>query len=156
MTRLQMLVTIACAALLASGFAMGGEIYKWVDENGNVHYEDRPVGEGEIERVVDIRSRNTDDAVVAARVYEQRRARAAARQFKSEAPEGMSKEEQREEQQARRQKCQSYRDQLQAFLEAPRMYRENEAGERDYLGDNEIIAARSKVEDKVREYCGAS
>ena len=81
MTRLQMLVTIACAALLASGFAMGGEIYKWVDENGNVHYEDRPVGEGEIERVVDIRSRNTDNAVVAARVYEQRRARAAARQF---------------------------------------------------------------------------
>ena len=156
MTRLQTLVTIACAALLASSFAMGGEIYKWVDENGNVHYEDRPVGQGEIERVVDIRSRNTDNAVVAARVYEQRRARAAAQHIESEAPEGMSKEELREEQQARRQKCQSYRDQLQAFLEAPRMYRENEAGERDYLDDAEIMAARSRVEDKVQEYCSAS
>jgi hypothetical protein len=156
MNRLQLTISIACAALLSSGLAMGGEIYKWIDENGNVHYEDRPIGAGNVERVADVRSRSTDTVAVAARVDEQRKARAAARQVESEAPEGMSKEEVRAEQQARREKCQSYRDKLQAFLTAPRMYEETAAGERDYLDDDEIMAARSRVEEKIEEYCGAS
>ena len=156
MNRLRLPTTIAFAALLASGLAMGGEIYKWVDENGNVHYEDRPIGQGDIERVVEIRSRNTDSAAVTARVNEQRKERAAARQVESEAPEGMSKEELRAEQQARHQKCQSYREQLQAFLTAPRMYEQDEAGERNYLDEDQIMERRSKVEDKIQEYCGAS
>ncbi|MDJ0812828.1 MAG: DUF4124 domain-containing protein [Woeseiaceae bacterium] len=156
MNRLRLPTAIACAALLASGIAMGGEIYKWVDEDGNVHYEDRPTGDGNIERVVEVRTRNTDNAAVAARVDEQRKARAAARQVESEAPEEMSKEELRAEQQARHDKCQSYRAQLQAFLTAPRMYEEDEAGERNYLDDEQILAARSDVEEKIQEYCGAS
>ncbi len=149
-------ITIACAALLASGLAVGGEIYKWVDENGNVHYEDRPLGETNVEHVAEVRSRNTDTAAVAALVDDQRKARAAAAQVESEAPEEMSKQELREEKQARHEKCQSYRAKLQAFLTAPRMYDEDEAGERSYLEEDEIMAARSKVEEKIQEYCGAS
>ena len=156
MNRLRLPITIACAALLASGLAMGGEIYKWIDENGNVHYEDRPIGEANVERVVEVRSRNTDTAAVAARVDEQRKARAAARQVEAEAPEGMSKEELRAEQQARHDKCQSYRAQLQAFLTAPRMYEQDAAGERNYLDEEQLMARRSKVEEKIQEYCGAS
>jgi hypothetical protein len=155
MNRLRLPMTIACAALLASGVAVAGEIYKWIDENGNVHYEDRPVGEANVERVTAVRTRNTDSAAVAARVSEQRKARAAARQVAAEAPPEMSKEELRAEQQARHDKCQSYRAKLQAFLTAPRMYEEDEAGERNYLEEDEILAARSKVEEKIEEYCGA-
>ena len=139
MNRLQLTISIACAALLSSGLAMGGEIYKWIDENGNVHYEDRPIGESNVERVVDVRTRNTDTVAVAARVDEQRKARAAARQVESEAPEEMSKEDLRAEQQARQQQCQSYRDKLQAFLTAPRMYREDAAGEREYLEEDDSL-----------------
>ena len=40
---------IACAAFLVSGPAVAGEIYKWVDEDGNVHYEDRPIGKTDVE-----------------------------------------------------------------------------------------------------------
>ena len=54
MNRLRLPITFACATLLASGLAAGGEIYKWIDENGNVHYEDRPIGEGNVERVVEV------------------------------------------------------------------------------------------------------
>ena len=155
MNRLRLPMTVACAALLASGLAMGGEIYKWVDENGNVHYEDRPSTEANVERVAEVRSRNTDDAAVAARIEEQRKARAAARQVAAEAPPEMSKEELRAEQQARHEKCQSYRAQLQTFLSARRIYEEDEAGERNYLEEDDIMAARSKVEEKIQEYCGA-
>lgn len=156
MNTLRLPIFIACAALLASGLAVGGEIYKWVDENGNVHYEDRPIGETNVERVVDVRSRNTDEAAVAARVDEQRKARAAANQVESEAPEEMSREELRAEQQARHEKCQSYRAQLQSFLASTRLYREDENGERSYLDEDQTMAARARVEGKIQEYCGAS
>ena len=155
MKRLRLPLTVACAAMLASGLATGGEIYKWIDENGNVHYEDRPIGEANVERVVEVRSRNTDRAAVAARVEEQRKALAAARQVEAEAPAEMSEEELRAEKQARHERCQSYRAKLQAFLTAPRMYEEDEAGERNYLEEDEIMARRSRVEDKIKEYCGA-
>jgi hypothetical protein len=135
---------------------MGGEIYKWIDENGNVHYEDRPIGAGNVERVAEVRSRNTDTVAVAARVEGQRKARAAAQQVDSEAPGDMSKEDLRAERQARHEQCQSYRNKLQAFLTAPRMYEQDAAGERSYLDEDEIMAARSKVEEKIQEYCGAS
>ena len=35
-------VGLALAALLASGPAAGGKLYKWVDEKGEVHYTDTP------------------------------------------------------------------------------------------------------------------
>ncbi len=156
MNRLRLPTMIACAALLTSGLAVGGEIYKWVDENGNVHYEDRPLGEANVERVVTVRSRNTDNAAVAARVDDRRKAQAAAAQVESEAPEEMSKEDLRAEKQARHEKCQTYRAQLQTFLTAPRMYKEDEGGERSYLDEDQIMEARSKVEAQIQEYCGAS
>ena len=148
MNRLRLPITIACATLLASGLAMGGEIYKWID--------DRPIGAGNVERVAEVRSRNTDTVAVAARVEGQRKARAAAQQVDSEAPGDMSKEDLRAERQARHEQCQSYRNKLQAFLTAPRMYEQDAAGERSYLDEDEIMAARSKVEEKIQEYCGAS
>ena len=147
-------IAIACAALMASGLAVSGEIYKWTDEDGNVHYEDRPIGKTDMEHV-NIMSRNTDNSVVQARVDADREARAAARQAASEAPAEMSKEELRAEQQERQEKCQTYRAQMQTFLSAPRMYKEDAAGERQYLDENEIMAARSKVEEQIQEYCGA-
>ncbi len=146
-------VAIACAALLAGGIAAAGEIYKWVDEDGNVHYEDRPTGEGQIEHV-DIVSRNTNDADVRARVDAYREARAVKEQVAAEAPPEMSKEEVRAEQQARAEKCQMYRDRLEGFLRSTRLYEESDDGDRNYLSEEEIMAARAKVEDQIQEYCG--
>ena len=147
-------ITIACAALMASGLAVGGEIYKWTDDDGSIHYEDRPVGTTDMEHV-DVRSRNTDNTVVQARVDADREARAASRKVASEAPPEMTREEIRAEQQARQEKCQQYRSQLESFLRSQRLYKEDDAGERQYLSEDEIMAARSRVEGQIQEYCGA-
>jgi hypothetical protein len=154
MMKYRLPITIACAALMASGLAVAGEIYKWTDEDGNVHYEDRPVGKTDMEHV-DVVSRNTDNTVVQARVDADRAARAASRQVASEAPAEMTKEEVRAEQQARQEKCMQYRSQLQSFLRSQRLYKEDDAGERAYLSEDEIMAARSRVEGQIQEYCGA-
>lgn len=154
MIKLRLPITVACAVLLVSGMAVAGEIYKWTDADGYVHYEDRPIGETDMQHV-DIISRNTDNSVVQARLDADREARATARQVASEAPPEMTREEIRAEQKARQEKCQQVRGQLQTFLQSNRIYKEEEGGERQYLSEDEVMAARSKVEGQIQEYCGA-
>jgi len=131
MTNTRLLLTVSLAALLASGLAVAGEIYKWTDDDGSVHYEDRPTGDAN------------------------RKARDAARQVASEAPPEMTREEIRAEQQKRKDECQKYRDQLQSFLRSQRLYQEDEAGDRAYLSEEDVMAARTRVEGQIQEYCGS-
>ena len=152
MSRYVLMLTLA-AALAASADALSGEIYKWTDENGNVHYEDRPTGDSEVERV-NIVSRSTDNSAVQASI-EARRERVAAREearvkkaeAAAEAAEAQAELEQR------KQRCEQSRARLEAFLRSQRLYREDESGERTYLGEEEILAARAKVQDQINEYC---
>lgn len=154
MSIFRLVLTVMFAALLASGLAVAGEIYKWTDDNGDIHYEDRPTGDTEIVRL-DLRSKNTDNTVVQARLDEDRKARDAARQVASEAPPEMSKEEIRAEQKKRQEQCQMYRDRLESFLRSQRLYQEDTSGERQYLSEDETMAARSKVEGQIQKYCGS-
>lgn len=152
MTRNALLI-IAAAALITSGTAVAGEIYKWTDADGNVHYEDRPTADAPIERLT-IASRNTDNTVVQARLEADREARAAANQVASEAPPEMTREEIRAEQAERQERCVEARDRLEQFLSSQRLYREDESGEREYLEEDEVQAARTRVEGQIKEYCG--
>ncbi len=152
MKRYSLLITFA-AALITSGTAIAGEIYKWTDADGNVHYEDRPTFGAPIERLA-IASKKTDNSAVQARLEANREARATAEQVASEAPPEMSREEVRAEQQKRTEQCQMYRARLESFINSQRLYREDDAGERVYLEEKEILAARTRVEEQIKEYCG--
>jgi hypothetical protein len=154
MTRYRLIPAAVVAALALSGGAVAGQIYKWVDENGNVHYEDRPTNSAQVARM-DIRSRPTDSDAVQARVDAQREANAVREQVRSEAPPEMSKAELRAEQEERARKCQMYRDRLEAFERSTRLYKEDESGERQYLDDEQVQAARARVEEQIEEYCGS-
>jgi len=154
MKHYRLVLTVAMAALMASGMAVAAEIYKWTDADGNVHYEDRPTGGAVVERL-DVVSNNTDNTVVLARLDAVRKARDSARQVASEAPPEMSKAEIRAEQEQRQAQCQMYRDRLDGFLRSQRLYTQNDAGDRQYLGEDEVMAARSRVEEQIQEYCGS-
>ena len=65
--RLPITTALCMLALLFSGPAVAGEVYKFVDAQGNVHYGDRPSGDPEEERL-DVVSRATDPAAVQASV----------------------------------------------------------------------------------------
>ena len=154
MTRLRYLLVVSITALLASGLAVASEIYKWTDEDGNVHYVDRPTGQPDETRL-DIYSARTDNAAVQARVQQRRESRAAAEQAASEAPDEMSKEDLRAEQQKRQEQCEKYRARLERYLQSQRLYKEDGTGERVYLDEEQTLAARARVEEQIKEYCGS-
>lgn len=154
MKHYRLVFTVSVAALLFGGATVAGEIYKWVDEDGNAHYEDRPIADADIERLK-IASRNTDNEAIQARQRADREARAAARQVAAEAPTEMSKQEVRAEQEKRQEQCQIYRDRLVQFSRSQRLFEEGEDGERKYLDDAETETAHNRVQQQIDKYCGA-
>ena len=85
MTHFRPVLVLALAALITGGTSVAGEIYKWTDDQGNVHYEDRPIAKPpvEVERL-DVVSRNTNPTIVQARVDADREARDADQHRQSE------------------------------------------------------------------------
>ena len=148
---------IAVALMLAvtvAGPATAGDIFKWTDEDGNVHFGDVPVS-AESEKVA-IQSRPTNPAHVQAMV--QTRADAAAKGAEEQAsatPAGPSPEELQAQTDARAEKCSKYRAQLQKYVTSRRLYRQDENGERVYLDEEETQAARERVENQVQDYCSS-
>ena len=152
MQRFALMLTVA-VTLTASGVALSGEIYKWTDEEGNVHYEDRPLGGEATERVA-IVSRATNSSNVQASI-DARRDRVAARdEAKAQRAEAESEAAKAQaEAEDRKQKCSQARARMENYLQSQRLYREDENGERSYLDEKQILEARAKAQEKIQEYC---
>lgn len=139
-------------AMLMAGSALSGEIYKWTDADGNVHYEDRPLGEG-VERV-DVISSNTDSAQVQAAIKAQRERETARLEARAKRDEdAKAKLEAQAEAEQRAAKCQENRERMESYLASRRLYKQDENGERVYLNDDETMAARAQVQDQIQKYC---
>lgn len=145
--------TASLLALTATSVIFASDIYKWTDEEGNVHYGDKPMVNAQPERVA-IDSAPTDPA----RIMAMNQARAQARTESAEAAaataeQGPSADELRAEAEERAQKCAKSRQQMQTFVASRRLYREDESGERVYLDEDQTMEARKRVEDQITEYC---
>ena len=151
------ILAIAMTLTLAvSGVAVASDIYKWVDEDGNVHYGDKPVS-NESERVA-IESRPTDRARVQSQYQAAAQARAENRDARAQADEESreAEEDLRAQAEERRQKCEASRATMQRFVTSRRIYTQDESGERVYMDDAQMQAARERVENDINEYCNNS
>ncbi len=148
----RLVIALTTLVLALGGPALANEIYKWTDDEGNVHYGDRPSGEPTEERVF-ISYKRTDGAAVQARVAARRENDEIRREARAD--EARSEEEIRAEREDRKKKCDDYRAKLETLVTSRRLYREDENGERVYLEDNEREDARQRAEELVAEYCGS-
>ena len=149
----------ATAALLALALtvpaaALASDIYKWVDEDGVVHFGDRPAGDADVE-LLQVASEPTNPAEVRARV-EARRSASAEPAADPTGAQDLTEEEIEAQERERAEKCTLFKERLQKFLTSRRLYREDENGERVYLDEEETLAARAEVQEKVLEYCNAA
>lgn len=153
MQRTSTTALILTLTLIAASSAAAGEIYMWTDEDGNAHYEDRP-SEGAI-RLTSIESKSTDNSRVQAMLRARRDNRAAADEAAANQPQGPSEEELRAAAKQRAGQCMTFRGRLEKLITSRRLYRQDESGERVYLGDDAMQAARAKVQSQVEEYCSS-
>ena len=140
-------LTASIACLLVTAPALANDIYKYVDEDGTVHYVDRPTGAPTEERVAFVSQRNAGAPRSNDSGPDWRERREARQEAQKAADEEAN-------QQAERAKlCQESRDRLQQYNQARRLYRNGEDGERVYLSDAEVQEARQKVVDLIEENC---
>lgn len=144
---------VAGLAMAASTTTVAGDIYKWTDADGNVHFGDRPSGVASEERLA-INSRSTNPDRVRSIVQARNDARAARNEAgAAKRADEPTPEELRAAAQERADKCDTYKERLQKFLTSRRLYREDESGERVYLDEEETLAARAQVQEQVVAYC---
>jgi len=149
----QLTASLVAFALTAATAVYAEEIYKWTDDDGNVHYGDRPSGSPTEERL-QISSSRTSSSAVSRRVQSYQDATAAreeAREERKSAEASAAAERQAAEEQAQR--CAQMRAQLKTMLEARRVYREGDDGERVYLDEQQRDDARAKAEEQISENC---
>jgi hypothetical protein len=136
--------TLILSVALASA-ASANEIYKWTDEDGNVHYTDKPIDQTS-ERL-NIASSSTNNEAVRAETQARLDRQSEAAEAAANAPKGPTAKEPRAD------KCAMYQARLTKFTQSRRLYREDEDGERVYLDEADTQKTRDKAEDQVREYC---
>jgi hypothetical protein len=149
----RIVLTCTIAAMTVSMGAMANEIYKWTDADGTVHYEDRPTGAATEVRL-DITYRSTDRSAVQKRIQSRVDAQTARDEAQSVA--AIAEQEEAENaaaEQQRKERCERSRARLETYMQARRVYRTGENGERVYLDDTQRQEARQKVEAQIAEFC---
>ena len=153
--KIQRIMTgFAALAITISSGAMADVIYKWTDEDGHVHYEDRPSGQPSEERLLFSYNR-TNNAAVQDRIQTRRDTTATRREANAEAEaDKQTASERRAAAKDKLAKCQDYRARLKVMIESRRVYREDDAGERVYLDGTARAEARTQAEELIKETCG--
>ena len=128
-------------AVSSAGIAFAGDIYKWTDENGNIHFGDHPTPEVSKEPLA-IESLLADTSKI--------QANAAVIE-----PVGDTLEELRAQALDREEKCATNKARLKRLLTSRRLYRKDENGVSVYLDEDESFVERERVQNQVMEYCNS-
>ena len=95
----KLVISTLVATIATVNLASASEIYKWTDDEGNVHYTDTP--QGDPSERLDIQSRSTDNMVVAQQTQARLDRQEAHRKELANAPQGQTPEELRADRQNR-------------------------------------------------------
>ncbi|WP_252270952.1 DUF4124 domain-containing protein [Pseudomonas subflava] len=134
-------------ALLVPGLA-GAEIYRWTDAQGRVHFGEKPGGNGAEQVQVKPQVVERDEAT---RQREQR----TQQYFDARRDERAAADARAAEVHAERSKeCGELRNSLAQIQRGGRYFTTDAAGERQYIDEADVEAARSRLSSRIAERCG--
>lgn len=136
--------------LMAAGWVHAAGVYKWTDEQGRVHYGERPPSAEQAEQV-EIENRPSPRQYSDAERRESQRR--LLQSFEQERLEREAAAQESAEKKAERQrKCHIARDRLKTYRRS-RLYDLDAQGRRRVLNDAEYQAAIAETEAAVRRFC---
>ena len=145
---------IALIVLLFST-SLSAEVFRWVDENGKVHFGDRPPM-GQKTETLDLPK--GPDQSQAPLVSDEERKLRQRKLVKMLEEERLAKEQAKQEAAAeakeKEQHCIRFKNRLAYLDRYTHIYNEREDGTRDYMSDEEMDAYRARVKEQYRQECG--
>ena len=151
MLRTLLMLTAAAAAFAAGPAA--ADVYKFKDDHGNVLYTDKPATLP-AERL-NIQSQKTDTVAVQTRAQEEAKRLQDADKANQQAA-GQSKDQQQATQLSATQKaeqCTKARQRYDTYMNSQRLYQQSGDGERKYLSEEELNAARASAKASMDVMC---
>ncbi|WP_226703528.1 DUF4124 domain-containing protein [Microbulbifer elongatus] len=137
---------LGCALLAVN--ASAGELYRWVDADGKVHFGDRPPVEAKAESLEgQLKPINSADPTRKQNFPDSRRADQLERDYAARMQSEQSKA--RRQQQAA---CAQARKQL-SILKGP-VYFVDEQGNESTISERQRVVEARKLEAQIRQYCG--
>lgn len=135
--------------LILPGIAHG-DIYKWVDSKGEVHYSDQPVPKADAKKL-DVSPPPPTEGQAGASLADKEMA-FRKRQVEREEAQKKQQEQQAEARQ-KQDNCQSARGNLRTLEAGGRIFSYNEKGDRVYLDDQARQKAIGKAQKEVETWC---
>jgi len=146
-------VAFSLALTLSVMSAASADVYRYVDSRGNVQYTDKPALLPA--QKLAVQSRATDAAEVDASAAAEQARTTAANAARQQA--ATTRADQNRANQitatAKAEQCVKARERNEAYSTSKRLYETLPDGERRYLTDEEIDAARAQAEKAVAEAC---
>ena len=148
-------VILAVAVAAAVALPAGAQLYKYVDKNGKTIYTDQPPPDADDPKAMRIPSSATGAAPppaksAVAQDKELQKGRDKAKENEKKAEDTAARARQQEE------LCASATMAYQQYSQGGRMTKLDEKGEKVFLGDAEIDAARESSKRKMDEVCKKS
>jgi len=128
-------------------------VFKWTDENGIVHYSDVPLDAQA--RDTGMRSERTDDRAIREQQllqWEQSQKTSAEEQEDAQG-QRVAAQRQAEDQTVIADRCTNARVRAERYANAHRLYEPQPNGDRRYLTDEQLSAARKAAELEVIQWC---
>jgi hypothetical protein len=120
-------------------------IYTWTDESGKVHYSDTPDHEDAVSVELVWQSPGSLDGM--------NESGDDGSSGEGYAHPGETAEERAEREAAEKYYCKRATEIFESYLNAPRLFRTNDAGEREYLSEEDAAATIAETKAKMNELC---
>jgi hypothetical protein len=150
---LRTLFIVTLTAALAAGPA-AADVYKFKDEKGNVLYTDKP-STLPAERL-NIQSQKTDVVALQARQQEEQKRQQDADRAQQQQPAAAQPTDQQAAQPTAKDKadrCTKARERYDSYMNSQRLYEALPDGQRRYLSDDELDAARASAKASMDVMC---
>ena len=149
-----MKLLIALTALTLCAAPAYAELYKWVDEQGKVHYSDQPAsGKVKSEKKLEIRNQPAAAPAASANKSWQEKNLEYKKRQSSAADAEAKKQKEAQEAKAKIENCDKAKKNLKTLEDGVRIYSYNDKGERSSMDDAQRTKAMDDARKAASEWC---
>lgn len=147
---------LLAGALVHTGQALAGDVYKYVDDRGNTMYTDKPMpGAVRVSAGVQRPEEAQQRSFAAQQTANTNQVNAVnQRAAENQSNQRVAAQVAKDLEASRAERCKKARDQYESSLNSRRIYRENAKGEREYLDEKQMAQARVDSLKEVEAICG--
>lgn len=146
---------LLCAMLIAWSGMASAVVYKWLDEQGKIHYGDQPPN-GVHAEVVELLGTHTSRSAAANPTSAAAQKSSTATTAQASQNDVAKKTVDDDVAATREKQCADAQDRYKKLIEGRRLYKTGPDGERQYLNSDEIDAQRLTAKQDVDTICNSS